>query len=180
MGIGFEYFIDDHLAVELASSYWAKKSSNFFIDADVKTIENKFYITTMVRRYSSKKLKNAGFFYGGYLRYYRGFSSIIEEDNWTMAQIDYAEGDNNTWRSTHTHRVTVGGLIGYKTQMNKRVNFGFTLGIGAAVPSTFWEVRTNYDRAEIQSYPGDNSILGDLVLLNVIGQLSVGYRFGQE
>ena len=177
VGVGFEYFIDKHTAVELGSSFWVDNSSNFFIDADVDNRDIDFYITTMVRRYSAKKLNNAGFFYGAYVRYWMNFSTIVDEENWTIAQLDFAENNDNTWRSTQTHKVSVGGLIGYKTQMDKKVNFGFTLGIGTSVPSTFWEVRTNYDYTEIQSYPGDNSILGDLVLLNIIGQVSVAYRF---
>ena len=39
LGIGFEYFANDHIGLELVTSYWRKNSTNYYINADVKDRE---------------------------------------------------------------------------------------------------------------------------------------------
>tara|TARA_B110000114_G_C15018436_1_gene367862 strand:- start:490 stop:1122 length:633 start_codon:yes stop_codon:yes gene_type:complete len=178
LGIGIEYFANEHIGIELGSSYWLKNTSNYYINADVKSKEEDFYINAMIKRYSAKKLNNAGFFYGGYIRYWTNFSTIVNEENWTIEQKDYAE-NNGGWRSTRSHKISLGGLIGYKTQFSNKLSFGFTFGLGSSIPASYWEKETQYDSTLITSFPTDNDILGNLLLISVIGQASINYRFGQ-
>ena len=177
LGVGIEYFADEHIGLELGSSYWIKSTSNYYINADVKNKEEDFYINAMIKKYSAKKLNNAGFFYGGYIRYWMNFSTIIDDENWTIEQKNYAE-NNAGWRSTRSHKISLGGLIGYKTQLNNKLNFGFTFGLGASIPPSYWEKETKYDYTVITSYPTENEFLGNLMLMSIITQVSISYRFG--
>lgn len=176
LGVGIEYFANEHIGLELGSSFWQKNTSNYYINADVKNKEDDLYINAMIKRYSGKKLNNAGFFYGGYIRYWMNFSTIIGEENWTIEQKDYA-GNNGAWRSTRVHKISLGGLIGYKTQFSNKLSFGFTFGLGSSIPASYWEKETRYDYTVIKSSPANNNFFGNLVLISLISQVSFNYRF---
>ena len=62
LGLGIEYFKNNHIGFELGSSYWVKKTTNYYINANIKNKDVDFYTTAMIKRYSAKKLNNAGFF----------------------------------------------------------------------------------------------------------------------
>jgi hypothetical protein len=178
IGLGIEYFTEKNVGLELGSSYWIKNTSNGYINADVKNKEIDFYINAMIKKYLGKKLNNAGFFYGGYIRYWMDFSTIIDEENWTFEQKDYAE-NNFGWRSTQSNKISLGGLIGYKTQSSNKFNFGFTFGLGSSIPASYWEKETAYDYTVTRSAPTDDSYWGNLMLISILGQVSISYRFGQ-
>lgn len=179
LGVGVEYFSNKHIGLELGSSYWQKNTNNYYINADVNIKEMDFYINAMIKRYSAKKLNNAGFFYGGYIKYWMNFATIIGAENWTNEQKDFAE-NNGSWRSTRSNKISLGGLIGYKTQFNNKLSFGFTFGIGSSIPASYWEKETKYDYTVIISYPNETYFLENLMLISIIGQVSISYRFSSR
>jgi len=177
-GAGIEYFTNDHIGFELGSSYWLKKTNYYLINADIKDKEVNFYANAMIKRYSANELNNAGFFYGGYIRYWMEAQSIIDDDNWTIEQKDFALS-NNSRRTLRTHKISLGGLIGYKTQFSSKLSLGFTFGLGSSIPSSYWKKVTYYDYSVKTSSPVNSSLLGNLELISVIGQLSINYRFSK-
>ena len=178
LGAGIEYFTNEHIGFELGSSYWLKKTNYYLINADIKEKEVNFYANAMIKRYSAKELNNAGFFYGGYIRYWMEAQSIIDDDNWTIEQKADALS-NNSRRTLRTHKISLGGLIGYKTQFSSKLSLGFTFGLGSSIPSSYWKKVTYYDYSVKTSSPVNNSLFGNLVLISVIGQVSINYRFGK-
>lgn len=178
LGAGIEYFTNEHIGFELGSSYWLKKTNYYLINADIKEKEVNFYANAMIKRYSAKELNNAGFFYGGYIRYWMEAQSIIDDDNWTIEQKADALS-NNSRRTLRTHKISLGGLIGYKTQFSSKLSLGFTFGLGSSIPSSYWKKVTYYDYSVKTSSPVNNYLFGNLVLISVIGQVSINYRFGK-
>ena len=178
LGAGIEYFTNYHIGFELGSSYWLKKTNYYLINADIKDKEVNFYTTAMIKKYSAKELNNAGFFYGGYIRYWMEAQSIIDDDNWTIEQKDYALS-NNSRRTLRTHKISLGGLAGYKTQFSSKLSLGFTFGLGSSIPSSYWKKVTYYDYSVKTSSPVNSSLFGNLELISVIGQVSINYRFSK-
>ena len=178
LGIGIEHFKDEHIGFELGSSYWQKNTSHYYINADVKNKEVNFYTNAMIKIYSANKLNNAGFFYGGYIRYWMNLRTIIDDENWTNEQKNDAENFDG-WRSTRSHKISIGYLIGYKTQFSRKLNLGFTLGVGSSIRPSYWEKVTRYDYSVNVSYPYDEPYFGRLTLISTIGQISMNYRFGK-
>lgn len=177
LGVGIEYFVNEQIGLELGSSYWQKNTSTYYVNADVKNRVDDLYINAMVKIYSGKKLNNAGFFYGGYIRYWMNFSTIIDEENWTIEQIAFAENNNDT-RSTRTHKISLGGLIGHKTQFSDKLSFTFTFGLGGSISASYWQKETRYDYTVNKSSTDDYGFFGNVALISVIGQVSFNYRLG--
>lgn len=175
IGAGVEYFPSLKTGIELEGSFWRQQSSNFFINADVKNQESDLYLTGSIKRYT-KSAYDHGFFYGGFLRYHMNFSTIIDEQTWTPEQMDFAS-TNETWRSTRKHRISMGGLVGYKAQINNRFNVAINLGIGSAISASYWQTETKYDFKEIKSSGVKDEYLSNLSLLTGFGQISIGYKF---
>ena len=178
LGIGIGCFKNEHIGFELGSSYWLKNTSNYYINADVKSREINFYTNAMIKKYSANKIDNAGFFIGGYIRYWMNLRTIIDDDNWTIEQKSDAENANG-WRSKRSHKISLGYLIGYKTQFSSKLSIGFTFGLGSSIRPSFWEKVTRYDYAVDIYYPYDDPLFGRLTLISTIGQVSINYRFGK-
>ena len=177
LGAGIEYFTNEHIGFELGSSYWQKKTNYNLINADIEQKEVNFYVNAMIKRYSAPKLNNAGIFYGGYIRYWMEAQSIINDDNWTIEQKDYYIS-NNRRRTLRTHKISLGGIMGYKTQFSSKLSLGFTFGLGSSIPSSYWKKVTYYDYS-VKTSPVNNTLFGNLALISVIGQISINYRFGK-
>ena len=178
LGAGIEHFTNEYIGFELGSSYWKKKISSYLINADIEEKEVNFHVNAMIKRYSAKKLNNAGLFYGGYIRYWMEAQSIINENNWTIEQKDYYTS-NNRRRTLRNHKISLGGLMGYKTQFSSKLSLAVTAGLGSSIPSSYWSKVTYYDYSVNTSSPINTALFGNLELISVLCQVSVNYRFSK-
>ncbi|MCB0397581.1 MAG: hypothetical protein KDD36_13080 [Flavobacteriales bacterium] len=178
MGLGFEYLDNGRISVEVVGSFWWKNQSNYFINADVDTRMSNLYLTGMIKRYSAKRYPHSGFFYGAYLRYWREFRTIMDEDNWTPEQKSNAE-TNASWRSTETNKVSIGGVVGHKFHASDRIYLGYTLGIGVSPGEFAYRRRiVDYNRNVEKTGYNRDLMFRELSLASALFQVSVGYRFG--
>ncbi len=174
-GLAVEYAVNERIGIEIGGSFRTKKTSNFYVNADVGNRENNFYIHTKLKRYSAKKHAHHGFFYGAYLRYFQHYRTVTDMENWTVEQKEFAATDN-AWISSRTHKTSIGILSGYKGKIKSSFNWEISFGLGGSFPFLYTE-RTIRTQDEQNGEVGRDLWVGYLNHLSVLGHLSVGYRF---
>ncbi|MEM6348308.1 MAG: hypothetical protein AAF927_30790 [Bacteroidota bacterium] len=130
-GLGIEIPLGEAMSIEARVFYHGKRSSNFFIDADVNRQRRFFASTLMVKRYFKPEKEQTGFYWGLYAYYYRGSRISLDIDTWTPAQTQFAL-DNDLAQSTIDTRLGFGPCIGYKHLFANGITLEPSLGIVAS------------------------------------------------
>lgn len=175
-GLSLEQKLSDKLSVDISGSYRYRQGDILFADAPNTDISTNTMATLGIKKYRTGDNGKDNFFYGWYLRYWQTSWRVKSIDNLTPDQMQYADSVALT-TSNKTHKISVGGLVGYKFYLGEKFTITLTGGLGFSPKQTYWREIAEYNRPT-QTYLHDsNEIIGNLNLLSGIGRLSVGYRF---
>ncbi len=175
-GLSLEQKFQNKLSVDLSCSYRYRQGDILFADAPNADISTNIMTTLGVKKYNTGDNGKDKFFYGGYLRYWQTGWRVKSIDNLTPDQMQYADSVALT-TSNKTHKISVGGLVGYKFYLGEKFTITLTGGLGFSPKQTYWREIDEYNRPTQTYLYGGNEIIGYFNLLSGIGRLSVGYRF---
>lgn len=175
-GLSLEQKFANNLSVDISGSYRYRQGNITFADAPNVDISTNAMLTFGIKKYRTGDNGKDNFFYGGYLRYWQTSWRVESTDNLTLSQMQYADSLALTTSNT-AHKISIGGLAGYKFFLGNKFTITLTGGIGFSTKKSYWSVIQEYNHP-VRTYPYySNEFLGYWNRLSGIGRLSVGYRF---
>ena len=176
-GISYEQTLYKNLSLEIGASFLSKKDGTWH---GLEIRDNNLFINGMLKKYHTNKKGKTNFFYGAYIRYWNSNHFAVNAEQLPLPTSIQSLLDSNA-RVTHatkTHKVSLGLLAGYKWLIGNRLTVGINTGIGFSFPFAYWQKEYVYNQPATTSLYGGDAWVGYFNHLSLIGQLSIGYRFG--
>lgn len=180
-GVRYEYKTGNNFSHEIRiSGYpWISRKNDNWNGGTSKVSTNFFYSDYYFRKFISDEKEFDGVSFGGYLRYYRtnwtrqGWDEMNAEQKREINEAFSAGG--KTTSSETLHKISIGGLAGYRMSFTKTLSLDIKLGLGFTPPPLYWEHNTYYLHPDDTERVGRDWLFGYANHLSLM--LGVGLSF---
>ena len=171
-GIALEHKFENKLSFSLGGSFYFKKSGGLINPDPLYHRKHNGFANLEFKKYRTNAKDRDAFYYGIYARYWLTHNFIKNVNEFTPAQIDYAERNHLT-TSLKEHKISLGVLTGYKLYVSKRLCINFTAGLGFSPKQWYIREICDYGLPKEIQLKGSNDFIGYFNHLSGLGRVSV-------
>ncbi|HNQ67355.1 MAG TPA: hypothetical protein PKN32_03170 [Bacteroidales bacterium] len=175
-GLAVEHKFNNKISFSLGGSFYSKKSYGIITEDPIYHRKHNSFANLELKKYKTNAKEVDAFYYGIYARYWLLHNFVKNVDEFTPAQIEYAE-NNNLTISLKEHKISIGLLTGYKLYPTDKLCINLTGGFGFSPKQWYIREINDYGLPLQVVLKGSNDFIGYFNHISAIGRVSLCYKF---